>query len=221
MKTNALIAGATGLVGSELLNLLAAKDYYESVHLPVRSETALVTPNVVQHKVDFFNLDTFNPGVSFRDVYICLGTTHKKAGGRAGFYRVDHDIVMNVAQWAKTHGAERLSIVSSIGADAGSRSFYLKTKGQVEQELKALGFRQLTILRPSLLLGNRQEFRRAEALAAKIYPLFTFVLQGRLKKYRAVQASKVAEAMFHFIKQGHQGVRIVESDEINGLKTSL
>jgi uncharacterized protein YbjT (DUF2867 family) len=218
MKTNALIAGSSGLVGSELLKLLSSSAYYSSVHLLVRKSTEPSSPEVIQHSVDFFDLEKFNPGISCRDVYICLGTTHKKAGGRAGFYKVDHDIVMNVARWAKAHGAERLSIVSSIGADAGSRSFYLKTKGQVEEELQALGFRQLIILRPSLLLGNRQEYRWAEALAAKIYPLFTFALQGRLKKYRAVQASKVAEAMFHLIKERQEGVRVMESDEINDLK---
>lgn len=217
MKHNALIAGATGLVGKELLTLLAAQQYYGSIHLPVRRPTDNLPAGVHSHQVDFSNLEGFDPGLVIRDVYICLGTTQKKAGGKSGFFKVDHDYVLNVARWAKQSGAERVCFISSIGADPESRSFYLKTKGKVEQDLITFGFKHLCIVRPSLLLGKREEYRWAEALSAKLFPLFSFMMVGKLKKYRAVKAEKVAGAMFHFTITMREPLLIAESDKISSL----
>jgi uncharacterized protein YbjT (DUF2867 family) len=214
MIQNAVIAGASGLVGKELLTLLAANKYYGNIHLPVRRPMDNLPSGVHSHQVDFSNLEGFDPGVAIRDVYICLGTTQKKAGGKSGFFKVDHDYVLNVARWAKQIGAERLCLISSIGANPKSSSFYLKTKGKVEQELMALDYKHLCIVRPSLLLGKRDEYRWAEALATKIYPVFTFLLVGKLKKYRAVKAEKVAEAMFHFTTGMNEPLLIAENDKI-------
>jgi uncharacterized protein YbjT (DUF2867 family) len=214
MKHNAIIAGATGLVGSKLLELLTANKYYKSIHLPVRKPIDNLPAGTILHKVDYANLEGFNPGAEIRDVYICLGTTQKKAGGKEGFYVVDHDYVMNLAKWAKSQGVERVCIISSIGANHKSSSFYLKTKGEVEKELIALGFKHLFIVRPSLLLGKREEYRWAEALAAKIYPALSFMLLGKLKKYRAVKAEKVAQAMFHFTTVMNEPLLIAENDKI-------
>jgi len=218
MKPNALIAGSTGLVGKEMLALLSSNRYYDEIHLPVRTKTGHEKPGIHHHLVDFSNLDSFDPGKPIRDVYICLGTTQKKAGGKTGFFKVDHDYVLNLAKWARKHGAERVCLISSIGANPGSGSFYLKTKGKIEQELINLGFGHLCIVRPSLLLGKRDEYRWAEALAAKIYPVFTFLLVGKLRKYRSVKAEKVAGAMFHFTTNLTEKLLIVESDGINELK---
>jgi uncharacterized protein YbjT (DUF2867 family) len=214
MKPNALMAGSTGLVGTELLSILSSNGYYEELHLMVRRKTGQDKPGIVHHLVDFSNLQSFSPGKPIRDVYICLGTTQKKAGGKSGFFKVDHDYVLNVARWAKQIGAERLCLISSIGANPKSSSFYLKTKGKVEQELMALDYKHLCIVRPSLLLGKRDEYRWAEALATKIYPVFTFLLVGKLKKYRAVKAEKVAEAMFHFTTGMNEPLLIAENDKI-------
>lgn len=214
MEHNAVIAGATGLVGKELLTLLAANKYYCSIHLPVRRPMNNLPADVHSHQVDFSNLEDFDPGLVIRDVYICLGTTQKKAGGKSGFFKVDHDYVLNVARWAKQSGAERVCFISSIGANPKSRSFYLKTKGEVEQELISLGFKHLCIVRPSLLLGKREEYRWAEALSAKLFPAFSFLMVGKLKKYRAVKAEKVAGAMFHFTTELNEPLMIVENDKI-------
>jgi uncharacterized protein YbjT (DUF2867 family) len=217
MKPNALIAGSTGLVGKELLTLLSLAGYYDELHLPVRTKTNPEKAGVYHHLVDFSNLDAFNPGKPICDIYICLGTTQKKSGGKAGFYKVDHDYVLNVARWAKQNGVEKVCLISSIGANPSSNSFYLKTKGKIEQELVNLGFRHLCILRPSLLLGKRNESRWAEDIAAKIYPALSFILVGKLKKYRAVEAKKVAEAMFYFTTKMTEKLLIIESDGINAL----
>lgn len=218
MKPNALLAGSTGLVGSELLSLLSSNGYYHELHLLVRRKTGQPNPGIVQHLVDFSDLQTFSPGKPICDVYICLGTTQKKAGGKAGFFKVDHDYVLNVAQWAKENGVEKVCLISSIGANPKSSSFYLQTKGKIEQELIALGFKHLCIVRPSLLLGKREEHRWAEALAAKIYPVFTFLLVGKLRKYRAIKAEELAGAMFHFTTNLTEKLLMVESDGINYLK---
>jgi uncharacterized protein YbjT (DUF2867 family) len=217
MEHNAVIVGATGLVGKELLTLISAQKYYGSIHLPVRRPMDNLPTGVYSHQVDFSNLEGFDPGLVIRDVYICLGTTQKKAGGKTGFFKVDHDYVLNVARWAKQSGAERVCFISSIGAIPKSRSFYLKTKGEVEQELIALGFKHLCIVRPSLLLGKREEYRWAEALSAKLFPVFSFLMVGKLKKYRAVKAEKVAGAMFHFVKTMNEPLLIAESDKISSL----
>lgn len=215
MKPNALIAGSTGLVGSELLKILVGSGYYASIHLPVRQLTAHNHENVVSHQVDFLNLEQFEPDVPIRDVYICLGTTQKKAGGKAGFYKVDHDMVVNLATWAANHKTvERLCMISSVGAHPASSSFYLRTKGQVEEEVKAMQFKHLCIVRPSLLLGKRNEFRLAEALGAAIFPLFSILLLGRFKKYRAVKATQVAEAMFRFTTSMQEKVLVIEGERI-------
>jgi uncharacterized protein YbjT (DUF2867 family) len=217
MEHNVVIAGASGLVGTELLTLLTANKYYGSIHLPVRRPMNNLPAGVHSHQVDFSNLKGFDPGVAIRDVYICLGTTQKKAGGKAGFYVVDHDYVLNLAKWAKSNGVERVCIISSIGANPKSSSFYLKTKGEVEQELIALGFQHLCIVRPSLLLGKRDEYRWAEELAAKIYPVFSLLLIGKIRKYRAVKAEKVARAMFRFTTGLTSSLMVAENDMINDL----
>lgn len=217
MKPNALIAGSTGLVGNELLALLSSNGYYDELHLPVRRRAGQDKPGVVHHLVDFENIESFQPGKPIRDAYICLGTTQKKAGGQAGFYKVDHDYVLNVARWAKENGVERLCLISSIGANPKSSTFYLKTKGEIEQELIQLGFKHLCILRPSLLLGERNERRWAEDLAAKIYPVLSYILVGKLKKYRAVKAEKVARAMFRFTTGLTVSLMVAENDMINDL----
>ncbi|MBE0663372.1 MAG: NAD-dependent epimerase/dehydratase family protein [Bacteroidales bacterium] len=220
MKPNAMIAGSTGLVGSELLKLLSGKDYYETIVLPVRKKTENSAGNIAMHVVDFSDLENFDPGIKIRDLYICLGTTQKKGGGKAGFFKVDHDYVLNIAKWARQSGVERVCLISSIGANPKSSSFYLKTKGKIEQELTALGFSHLCILRPSLLLGKREEYRWAEAISAKVFPLFSFLMVGMLKKYRAVKADKVAAAMFQFTNTMKEPLVIVESDKISDLETT-
>ena len=214
MKQNAVIAGASGLVGKELLTLLAANKYYGSIHLPVRRPMDNLPAGVHSHQVDFSILEGFDPGVAIRDVYICLGTTQKKAGGKSGFFKVDHDYVLNLARWAKQIGSERLCLISSIGANTKSSSFYLKTKGKVEQELMVLAIKHLCIVRPSLLLGKRDEYRWAEEISAKLFPVFSFLMVGKLKKYRAVKAEKVAEAMFHFTTGMNEPLLIAENDKI-------
>ena len=195
MLPKALIAGATGLVGNELVSVLIKNEYYDSVHVLTRRPYNFEHLKVINHIIDFERIDAFDPGAKIRDVYICLGTTMKKAGSRENFRKVDFGYIQAIARWAKEHGVKSLGIISSVGAAPDSRNFYLRTKGETEQELIKLDFDHLIILRPSLLMGKRQEFRLTEKISIGGMKAIQWMLIGRLRKYRAVEARLVARIL--------------------------
>ncbi|HEX8905617.1 MAG TPA: oxidoreductase, partial [Longimicrobiaceae bacterium] len=143
--------------------------------------------------------------------------TIAKAGSREAFLRVDHDYPVAAARLASERGAARFLIVTALGANAGSRVFYNRAKGQVERDVSAIPFQGVALARPSLILGARDERRTAEALAQKAAPLLSPVLLGPLRKYRAIQARTVARAMVRLARERFTGVRVVESDELEAL----
>ncbi|HKP74220.1 MAG TPA: oxidoreductase, partial [Longimicrobiaceae bacterium] len=147
-------------------------------------------------------------------VFCCLGTTIAKAGSQEAFYRVDHDYPVAAAKLASERGAKRFLIVTALGGNPASRVFYNRVKGEVERDVAAFPFEGVGILRPSLILGPRDERRPAEAWAQKLAPLASPLLWGPLRKYRAIPATAVAAAMVRLAKEGFRGVRVLESDEI-------
>jgi uncharacterized protein YbjT (DUF2867 family) len=141
------------------------------------------------------------------DILICcLGTTIKAAGSRAAFSHVDFDLVLSSAKAAKTSGIKRMMLISAINANANSSVFYSKIKGQVEQAAKSLGFEQIIVIKPSLLMGQRKTFRFAETLSAPIMKILNPILQGKFKKYRAVEGGAVAKCMVEQLNNPKQGV---------------
>jgi uncharacterized protein YbjT (DUF2867 family) len=206
------LIGATGLVGKEALSALLERDAVRRVVAFVRRPTGVAHPRLEERVVDFERLDdAFGNGPV--DVAIsCLGTTIKQAKSRAQFRRVDHDYVLAFGRAARRAGATRFLAVSSIGASARSLAFYSRVKGEVETGLRALGFPSLTLLRPSLLLGAREEERLGERIAAP----FSRLLPGKLK---AIEGRAVAEALAELALDGATGARIVESDELQRLGT--
>lgn len=214
MIKNALVAGATGLVGGELISLLIRKDYYNSIHVIARNPFSLEHPKIHSHILSFDELSSFNPKALIRDVYVCLGSTLKKAGSVKNFRKVDLDYVVDLARWAKLNHVERFAVISSIGADMGKKNYYLKTKGEMEEELKAIRFNHLIILRPSLLLGERNETRISEQLGKSVSKIMSPLMAGRLKKYKPVKASVVARNMFVSTINSNQSIRIIENNEI-------
>jgi len=214
----ALIAGASGLVGSHLLEQLLASPEYDRVIALVRRPLALAHPKLVPVVADFTALEKVTADLRCDDAYCCLGATIKQAGSRENFRAVDHGAVLAVAWAAQRGGAQRFFLVSSLGADAASRFFYNRVKGETEEALEVLGFSTLGIFRPSLLLGPRREFRLGERISAGILWLAEPLLLGRLRQYRAIPAEVVARAMLRcsFGRQG-QGVLIFRSDEIQDL----
>lgn len=202
----ALVAGGTGLVGGELVRQLAAHGEYARVTALVRRSADLPDP-VVPLAGDFERLEGVADQLGADHVFCALGTTIRKAGSRAAFRRVDHDYVVSLARLARAHGARHFLLVSSVGADPRSRVFYSRVKGEVEAAVQTLGYPSLTIVRPSLLLGPRSEFRLGEALVKPLGPLFP-------RRYRPVHARAVAATMIRAALEGQPGMRIVESREI-------
>ncbi|MCC2617876.1 NAD-dependent epimerase/dehydratase family protein [Aestuariibacter halophilus] len=197
----ALVAGATGLVGQALVKQLSNDSRYRRVHCLVRREGALNelaagNTNVIQHCTDFKHLDRLPVWDKPVHVYICLGTTLKTAGSASAFRAIDHDLVIAVAREAVTQQAISVVWISSVGANAGSRNLYLRTKGEVEDQLARLsGQTPIRHVNPSLLLGAREDSRPAEAIGQLVAPLIAPLCVGPLAKWRPVRGEDVAGQM--------------------------
>lgn len=210
----ALLLGATGLVGGHCLDLLLHDEGYSSVVAPGRRLLPIEHAKLQQHTIDFERLQDFKHLLQAQDVFCCLGTTIKQAGSQDAFRKVDYEYPVGLAALAARSGAEQFLLVSSLGASAASRVFYSRVKGETEAAIAALPFKGVQIFRPSLLLGERKEFRPGERLAERASKLFSFLLAGPLRKYRPVQARAVAAAMLKIAPEHPAGVNIYESDQI-------
>jgi uncharacterized protein YbjT (DUF2867 family) len=204
----ALVAGSTGLVGRELLRQLAETPGYERVSaLTRRPLDARLGDRVREATVDFAHLDSAGNVLAADHVYCTLGTTIRKAGSQDAFRRVDHDYVVALARLARERGAGHFLLVSSLGSDPRSRVFYSRVKGEVEAAVQTLGYPSVTIVRPSLLLGDRDEFRLGEAI---LRPL-GWIMPRRI---RPVHARAVAATLIRSAQDARPGVRIIESRDI-------
>jgi uncharacterized protein YbjT (DUF2867 family) len=210
----ALVAGASGLVGGELLELLLADPIVGRVHSLVRRPSGRTDPALAEQIVDFAQLSAAALPPRADEAYCCLGTTMRAAGSREAFRRVDHDYVVAFGKLALALGARSLAVVSSVGADPAARSFYLRVKGEMEHELRSLGLPSLVILRPSLLLGERREARLGERAGELGLRLASPLLKGSLARYRPVHAHTVALAAVAAGRGAAPGVLILEHAEL-------
>jgi len=209
MKT-ALIVGATGLVGKNLLDLLLQSDEYNKVivisrqalSLPTKAELMITDYKTLQNDVDKLIAD---------DVFCCLGTTIRKAKTKEAFKEVDFDYPLSIAKITLEKGAKHFLLVSALGANANSSLFYNKVKGEIEQAILTLGFESFSVLRPSLLLGERSEQRAGEDAAKLFYKIFGLLIP---KKYKGIEAKQVAKAMFLIANDKKSGTRVIESDAL-------
>lgn len=217
MGKTALIAGSTGLVGRELLHILLDESGYDEVVSLVRRPSGLTHPKQIEVIVDFDKLQDYKEYFRVEGVFCCLGTTIKKAKTREAMYKVDVEYPLALAKIANEMGAEQFSVISSIGANPKSKTWYLKMKGELEEKLKKIGFTSLHIFRPSLLLGERKESRPGEKLAGVIYPLFSPIMIGSLKKYRGIQAKTVAASMYQATQKKNIGTKVYLSNEIEAI----
>jgi uncharacterized protein YbjT (DUF2867 family) len=211
---SALLFGASGLVGSELLNCLLNAPEYEKVIMIVRKPLGIKHAKVEEAVIDFGNLAGNKGLFKVNDVFCCLGTTIKKAKSREAFKKVDVDYPLEIARLAKEMCAERFLVISSMGAGAGSSVFYSRMKGLLEEKLKEIGIKSLHIFRPSLLLGERKEFRLGERAAAFLTKGISFIFLGPLKKYKPISAKTVAQGMYKAAQSKEEGIHIYLSDEI-------
>lgn len=214
---SAIVAGASGLTGGLLTNMLLDSSDFTKVTIIGRKNLPLSHPKLDQVIVDFEHLDSTLPSYSYSDAFCCLGTTRKKAGSREAFEKVDYTFVLNVAVAVQKMGTKYFSFISSMGADPASTFFYNRVKGDTENALISLNFPSLVILRPSLLLGERDEIRSGEKLAQRIFRVIGPLFIGPLKKYRGIEASRVARCMLEQSGAITNGTRIIESEEISRL----
>jgi len=209
----ALIAGSTGLVGNKILHYLLNNPQYIEIHVPGRRPPEVSDSRIIFHRTDFMQLNTLVIK-DLDEVYCALGTTIKKAGSQEKFRQIDFDAVVNLARWAAKAKVNHFVVISSIGANPKSRTFYLKTKGQMEQVLKTCNLKNLTIVRPSLLLGKRKEFRTGERISTWLIKPICFLMKGPLKNYHPIEASQVAKAMLHLAKNDIGDTFIVENNKL-------
>ncbi len=210
----ALLVGASGLVGGNCLHFLIEEPLYKRVTVLVRKPLAITHKKLLQHVIDFGELETLGECLSADDVYCCLGTTIKKAGTQEAFRKVDFDYPVKIAALSQHCGANQFLLVSSLGADPHSRIFFNRVKGEVEEAIRKISFTAFDIFRPSLLLGERNEHRTGEKAGAFVMSGLKYVLGGPLKKYRAIQARDVAKAMVRAAQMDLQGMNIFESQRI-------
>jgi uncharacterized protein YbjT (DUF2867 family) len=212
-----LLCGATGLVGGECLRLLAADAFFGRVVTIARrplpaSQVAAAGRRSEHHVVDFDNLDAQADLFAVDRIICALGTTIRQAGSKARFRQVDFDYALAIARLGVARGATHFLLVSSIGADAGSLVFYSRVKGELEDAVSKLPYRGITIVRPSLLLGERRDTRLGEEIAKR----FGFLMPRR---YRPVEASAVAAALVQAAKDDVPGHRVIESRQIPPVST--
>lgn len=210
----ASVVGATGLVGSAVVSQLCSDADFKQVHVLTRralTDAHLAqNPKLVQHVIDFNRLKNVSwPSADI--LFCCLGTTIKTAGSTEAFRLVDFDYVVGSAQCARHAGTSGLMVVSALGADAKSKVFYNRTKGEMEAQVATLGFDSVVIVRPSLLEGARAELRIGERLALAASKIIAPVLPAR---FRPVQSQSVARAMIATAKKQIPGVTIIESEQI-------
>ena len=210
----ALIAGATGLVGSHLLKLLLENPYYDQVKVVTRREIKISNKKLQEIILNFDKPEDWGDQLKADHVFCCLGTTIKKAGSKSMFKKVDLDYPVQIAKHTQSLGASAFVLISATGANSKSIFFYNQVKGETEQAIRETGFEHFIILRPSLLLGKRQENRIFEDVGKWMFKFFDFLLFGPLKKYKGVEASKIAAKMIAAAHELRPGERIINSQEI-------
>jgi uncharacterized protein YbjT (DUF2867 family) len=220
MQKSVLVFGANGLTGRFLIGHLL--QHSDVAHITAFSRTPLdySSPKITNRIATSESIGQVLQGVRADAVFCSIGTTRKQAGSRREFERIDKDYVLDIAATLAGNGIRTFVYVSSIGANPGSSSFYLRTKGRVEEGLMELQFPNLIILRPSMLLGIRNDYRWAEEISKQLFTRTPWLFKGKLKRYAPVHASDVAAAML----QGAlnlSGRHIIESDAIPEMASQM
>ena len=201
------LIGASGLVGNQVLSRLIESLFVTEVRSYGRQELALNHCKLMQIKTDFSDVEDWDTNWNFDVLVCCIGTTRKKTTDLAVYKTIDYGITVRVAQWAKKSGCSSVHLISSISANAKSRNFYLKIKGETEDALSSLGFNSCQIYRPGMLIGKRQESRPAEWVGQKLSPLFDLFTFGG--NYHSISAQKLAEAIRNNVEKNTLGNQVL------------
>lgn len=213
----AIVIGATGLIGKQLVKQLLKDELYAEVKVFVRRSTGHTHPKLKEFIIDFDEIDKHANDITGDILFSVLGTTIKTAGSKDVQYKIDYGYQFNTAEIAAENGVSKLVLLSSIGADKNSNIFYSQMKGQLDEDVKSLGFEQVSILRPSMLEGDRDEFRWAEKVFTPI--MKAAVLVPCWKKYRPIKDGTVAKAMRNAVHENDSSYHIYESNHIFILAT--
>jgi len=217
MAKKAIIVGASGLIGSSLLDILLRESGFDEVLILVRKELSIEHSKLKQLVIDFDQLKNYTAEITCDAIFSCLGTTMKKTSDLTVYRKIDHDYPLQLAQIAKQNGVAQYHMVSSLGANVNASNFYLKTKGQIEEDLKRVGLTTLCIYQPAFLTGDRKEYRLAEKFLIPLMTLLNPLLMGNLKKYKSIAAKTVASAMYKQSLTKQEGIFIYPSDKITEL----
>tara|TARA_B000000475_G_C15893993_1_gene405690 strand:- start:174 stop:830 length:657 start_codon:yes stop_codon:yes gene_type:complete len=202
MKT-ALLFGSSGLIGSNLLDNLINNNNYNKIKIFVRGLPSINNSKVEVIKTDFLDLDTLKENLIGDDCFFCIGTTHKNTPDKNEYRRIEYDLPVHLAKIAKLNSINNFIYVSSIGANPKASSTYLKNKGQAEEELKKIGFSNLSIIQPSFLVGNRKAFRISEALGIPVMKFLSLFFLGGFKKYTPINVEIVVKAMIKIASENY------------------
>ena len=211
MSGSSLVIGSTGLIGKKLIFELAKKD--SEVIAITRRSISNLPENVSLLEINFDDFLENGSLPSCDHIYLCLGTTIKKAGSHSEFKKVDFDYCVSFAKKAREAGATKISLVSSVGANPYAKNLYLKTKGEVEEEIKKIDFQYINIFRPSLLLGRREENRFLEKIGQNLSSFINLFLIGSLRKYKSIKSSNVAYCLANYQQSG--GIKYLYFDDFN------
>lgn len=217
-KRSAIVIGATGLTGSHLVKWLCDSDEYTVVHVISRKKLIFEHPKLEVKIKDFNEIEESDIEVA-HDFFCCLGTTMKTAGSKAAFEQVDLTYPVQMASMAKNRGIGHFLVISAMGASSNSRIYYNRVKGEMEQQLIDLKLPRLSIFRPSLLTGNRKEFRLGERIGEGAMQVLNPLLIGPFEKYRSIESKQVAFSMMQKALYGSKkNVAIYMSNEIAKVK---
>ena len=219
MKKTAILLGATGLTGGQVLNQLIADDRYDTIKLFSRSRMDNLPNKVEQFIGDLLKLKNFKDDFVGDELYCCIGTTKSKTPNKSLYKKIDYGIPVSAAQLAKLNNIETFIVMSSMGANKNSSTFYAKTKGEMEQGVIEVQIKNTYILRPALIGGDRDEQRTMEAIGLKLIKIIQPLFVGSLKKYRIIKAKTIAKAMLTLGNAENYSETIITSDKIQEIET--
>jgi len=218
MQKNILLIGASGLIGSELVQLLIRDDKIKSVKVFVRKSLAITDQKLREILVDFEHLEDFKHQFQGDALFCCIGTTRKKTPDLAAYKAIDYGIVLAAATLARKNQVPQIHLVSAIGAAVSSKIFYNRLKGEIEKDVLKLDFPTTLIYQPAMLIGKRSESRSAEFIAQKLMPFFDVFLLGKAQKYHSIEAKKVAESMLDNLHKPKEGATVLSYSEMISAK---
>ena len=205
----AIVLGASGLIGSQLVYLLLKDETFSQVTLFVRKELSFSDNKLKQITIEFNDLESYNSEFDGSVIFLCLGTTRKKTPNLEDYRAIDYGITLRAAKLAKSAGIEEVHLISAIGANSKSIIFYSKLKGEIEEDLIKIGFESTYIYQPSMLIGARDESRPTELIFQKLMPFIDLFMIGKLKKYRSVSKEKLAQAILNYQSNTKKGIHLI------------